>query len=132
MNNQYYYENWYRQEKEQILNPEEGLIKGNLFQNLYSEYKNYQPQMINPKTEEEKMLWKIQSLSFATHELNLYLDLHPEEQSMIILFNDYNKELNNIIQEYEKKYGPLTVNNSMDNYSFTWINPTWPWEGYHV
>ena len=132
MSNQYFYDNWFRQEKEQLMTPQEGLIKGNLFQNLYSEYKNYQPMIIDFKTEQEKMLWNIQSLSFATHELNLYLDLHPTEQSMIMLMNDYSNQLNEMIQEYEKKYGPLTANNSKDNTVFKWVNNSWPWEGYNV
>ena len=48
MNNQYFFDNWYRQEKEQLMNPQEGLTKGNLFHNLYSEYKDYQLDSTNP------------------------------------------------------------------------------------
>ena len=35
----------------QILEPYEGLIRGNLFANLYDPYKNYKIQKLNPKTE---------------------------------------------------------------------------------
>ena len=42
---------------QQLFNPNEGFIKGNLFSNLYSEYKNYKPQNLNPRNEQEKMLY---------------------------------------------------------------------------
>ena len=129
MNNQYFFDNWYRQEKEQLMNPQEGLTKGNLFHNLYSEYKDYQPMIINFKTEQEKMLWDIQSLSFAAHELNLFLDTHPDNQSMIALFNDYTRKEKELTKEYENMYGPLCVD-SIDNNenTFSWVEDKWPWE----
>ena len=93
MNNYKYYDYLYRNNmnmnNQNLFNPTEGFIKGNMFSNLYSEYKNYKPQRLNPKNEQEKMLYELDSISFAAHELNLYLDMHPEDQSMVTLFNDY-------------------------------------------
>lgn len=137
MNNYKYYDYLYRNNmnmnNQNLYNPKEGFIKGNMFTNLYSEYKNYKPQMLNPKSEQERMLYELDSISFAAHELNLYLDMHPEDQSMVTLFNDYRRKLEELTKNYESMYGPLTVNsNEMENKTFSWVNTTWPWEGSDV
>lgn len=137
MNNYKYYDYLYRNNmnmnNQNLYNPKEGFIKGNMFTNLYSEYKNYKPQMLNPKNEQERMLYELDSISFAAHELNLYLDMHPEDQSMTTLFNDYRRKLEELTKNYESMYGPLTVNsNEMENKTFSWVNTSWPWEGRNV
>ena len=116
-----------------LFSPKEGFEKGNLFSNLYSQYKNYTPQSLNPKTEKEKKLIELQSICFAAHELNLYLDLHPEDQTMATLFNDYRRKADNLQREYEEQYGPLTVDSAaMEKGTFDWVNSPWPWEGNNV
>ena len=98
--------------------------------NLYSPYKNYIPTELTPKNEKESLLWELSTFSFAAHELNLYLDIHPNDQSMFLLFMDYQKKANRLMEEYEQKYGPITINSEEMN-SFDWINE-WPWEGQNV
>ena len=119
-----------REEKENLYSPKEGFEKGNLFENLYSEYKNYQPTSLNPKTEQAKRLQEIQTISFAEHDLNLYLDTHPEDQSLVALLNDYRRKCMELTKNYEEQYGPLTVNSdAMESGTYSWINAPWPWEG---
>lgn len=137
MNNYKYYDYLYRNNmnmnNQNLFNPKEGFIKGNMFSNLYSEYKNYKPKELVVRTEQERMLYEIDSISFAAHDLNLYLDLHPEDQSMVTLFNDYRKKLEELTKTYESMYGPLSVNsNEMENKTFSWVNTPWPWEGNNV
>ena len=117
---------------QQLFNPKEGFEKGNLFSNLYREYKNYRPASLRANTDEERLSLNLQALCFAAHELNLYLDLHPEDQSMIALFNDYQKQIQDLTREYETKYGPLFVSSNNNNSSFEWVNNKWPWEGKNV
>jgi len=138
MNNYINYD-WYRNTKmnsfanADLFNPTEAYEKGNLFRELYSQYKNYRPATLKPKNERERKLLELSTIAFAAHELNLYLDLHPEDQSMLALFNDYRKKSNELIREYEEKYGPLTVSsNSIDGNKFTWTTDPWPWEGKNV
>ena len=131
MNNYKYYDYLYRNNmnNQNLFNPKEGFIKGNMFSNLYSEYKNYKPQNLNPRNEQEKMLYEIDAYSFAAHDLNLYLDMYPEDTSMVTLFNDYRRKVDELVKVYENKFGPLTVNsNEMENKTFSWINSPWPWE----
>ena len=114
-----------------LFNPNEGFLKGNLFKDLYSPYKNYQPAELTPRNEQEKSLYELSAVAFAAHELNLYLDLHPEDQSMFLLFSDYQEKANRLMEEYERKYGPLTIN-SEGMKSFNWASTNWPWEGRNV
>ena len=138
--NNYKYVNydWYNMNRQyqpnnlSLYNPEEAIIRGNLFKDLYKEYKNYKPRKPQLRTDQERKLFEIQSLCFASHELNLYLDLHPEDQSMLRLMNDYIIKKDQLVKEYENKYGPLTLNNTSNQTIFTWVNNTWPWEEYNV
>lgn len=137
MNNYYYNDYLYRNNmnmnNQNLFNPQEGFLKGNMFSNLYNQYKSYQPPKLNPKDEQDRMLYELDAIGFAAHELNLYLDLHPEDQSMVTLFNDYRRKLEELTKNYESKYGPLTVNsNEMESKTFSWINSPWPWEGNNV
>ena len=131
--NYYINNDWYRNgminnNQPNLLNPQEGYLKGNIFRNLYSPYKNYQPFTLKPSNEKEKMLYELSAYSFAAHDLNLYLDLHPENQSMFLLFQDYQKKTNRLIEEYERKFGPLNINSEEMKDSFTWESNDWPWE----
>ena len=143
MMNNYQYQNyyWFPNENRNYLwmnsgiqnpslyQPKEGFERGNMFQNLYSEYKNYQPFSLMPKNDQERKLQELQSITFAAHDLNLYLDTHPEDQSMITLFNDYRKKKDELMKSYEEQYGPLTVGSAtMDGNTYSWMNSPWPWE----
>lgn len=112
-----------------LFTPEVAYNNGNLFSNLYSEYKNYRPAQLSANTEKEKLLLDIGRLSFAAHDLNLYLDLNPNDESMLALFNDYRKQANSVISEYESKFGPCNISsNALETGPFKWINSPWPWE----
>lgn len=125
--------NMYEMNKINLFSPKEGFEKGNLFSNLYSEYKNYRPANLTPKNEKERLLLNLQAITFASHELNLYLDLHPEDQSILKLFEDYKNKKQELTKEYEDKYGPLTVTSENNNSTtFNWVNENWPWEGNNV
>lgn len=112
-----------------LFTPEVAYNNGNLFSNLYSQYKNYRPAQLSANTEKEKLLLDIGRLSFAAHDLNLYLDLNPNDESMLALFNDYRKQADSMISEYESKFGPLNISsNGLETGPFKWINSPWPWE----
>lgn len=114
-----------------LYSPTEGYMKGNLFSNIYNEYKNYTPQTLRPKTEQERDLYELSTVAFAAHELNLYLDIHPEDTSLLQLFKDYEEKCKALTEQYERKYGPLSVSGITSSKEFNWVN-NWPWEGYNV
>ena len=112
-----------------LVNPTEGYNRGNLFANLYDPYKNYRPEQLRASNEQERLFLELSRNHFAAHELNLYLDLNPNDTSMIKLFNDYRERCDQLTKEYERKYGPLTVKSDVLNQTpFMWEKSPWPWE----
>ena len=115
--------------KDSLFTPAEGYDKGNLFSNLYDQYKNYKPETLRASNERERLFLELSRMHFAAHELNLYLDLNPNDRSMIALFNDYRRKVIELTKEYESKYGPLTtMSDSLDQTPFMWEKTAWPWE----
>lgn len=113
----------------ELYDPLEGFIRGNLFPSLYNGYK-VKPISLKPVNEQAKMLTTLDALCFALTDLNLYLDIYPDDRDMLELFNQYRVQINNIKTVYEKQYGPLTINSDAnDTYPFIWINNPWPWMG---
>ena len=101
-----------------------------MFSDLYNGYKLNKPLDITPLNEQADMLTYIDSLCFALIDLNLYLDLYPNDSKIIELFNSYRMEKDEITKEYESKYGPLTLNSdSLNKAPWAWDNMPWPWEG---
>ena len=82
-----------------LYDPYQGFIRGNMFQNLYDAYKIKEPYEIKPMNEQAEMLTYIDSLSFACIDINLYLDVFPNDKNAIELFNQYRNQQNNLIME---------------------------------
>ena len=110
-----------------ILSPMEGFLRGNMFQDEYEPYKNLTYLKLNPKDEQEKLLYQVMAYSFAINDLNLYLDLHPDDKQVLDLFKKYVGEEKALCAEYVKKYGPMEVTEVMGN-KFNWINSPWSWD----
>ena len=72
-----------------VIDPSVGFSRGNLFNNLYDQYKNYKPVMINPQSEKDALLNQWQQYNFAVVELNLYLDTYPNDVNALKLLNNY-------------------------------------------
>lgn len=104
-----------------------GFIRGNMFPDLFNQYKLTQPYDINPLNQQAELLTKVDAYSFAAHDINLYLDTHPDDRAMIELYNRYAGETLKAKAEYESQFGPLSVN-SNEGYPWTWNNMPWPWE----
>ena len=114
----------------ELLEPKEALEKGNMFKNLYVPYKNYKPIKLQSKSERQKMLNEIRSYAFAMKELNLYLDVNPNNAAYINLYNEYRKIKDKLCNQYEKMYGPLELtSDALDKNNWVWNNSPWPWEG---
>lgn len=110
-----------------ILNSEEGFTIGNMFKNEYEPYKNYKPGVLKTNSEKLAELYKIMELSFAINDLNLYLDLNPQDEKVFNLLKSYLEKLCEYEKKYVKKYGPLEIaeNTSYEN---EWIKNPWPWD----
>ena len=70
---------------------------------------------------------KIEAYKFASWELHLYLDSHPNCQEAIKRLKETKAKAEALTEEYEKKYGVIFPT-SNDTNKFEWINSPWPWE----
>ena len=62
--------------------------------------------------------------------MNLYLDLNPKDFCVLNKYNKILLEKNNLTKEYEKQYGPLTINSyNVATDIWNWDNVKSPWKG---
>ena len=106
---------------------EDGFNKGNMFENIYSKYKNH-VYKISINNKKDELLYKIQMYTFALKDLNLYLDTHPTDQSILNEFQKNKTILKDLITKYEKEYNSLTSFNVNATDKWAWINNPWPWD----
>lgn len=99
------------------------LAKGNIDEELYKPYKNYQVAKLN----DNDLQVKLSSYLFMLIDLNLYLDSYPNDIEALNLFDEYKKRLDEITLEYMQVYGPLTIFD-MDNKLYWRYLKGWPWE----
>lgn len=112
-----------------VYDPYQGFIRGTMFPELYDPYKMNKPFEIQPMNEQAQMLTNIDALTFATIDLNLYLDVNPNDKNAIELFNQYRTQKNELVKAYENQFGPLTLgSNALTTFPWVWDNRPWPWE----
>ncbi len=74
----------------------------------------------------EALLRKIQALSFAKTESELYLDVHPSSAPALNYYKEVLAELDGYMTEYQNKYGPLFAEGVIGD-KWTWVDGPWPW-----
>lgn len=117
------------EQKKQIFDPYNGFIRGNMFPELYNSYKLNSPIEVTPMNEQAELLTYVDALSFAMIDLNLYLDVYPDDKNALQLFNQYRVQADEYTKKYEEKYGPLELtSNSLNTFPWAWDNSPWPWE----
>ena len=108
-----------------LFNPYNGFLAGNAFKKEYIPYKNNKPYKVMINNEKEEMLFNISEYCFMAHDMNLYLDVYPDDLEALNKFNEYQNKANELILKYERKYGSLVISNDNTN-SFDWVS-SWPW-----
>lgn len=109
-----------------ISSVDDGFLKGNMFPDEYKPYKNYKVKPIKTTNKKEQQLYKIMALGFAITDLNLYLDLHPEDSENFKKFKSFVKQKEALEEEYVKEYGPLKLEQANGN-TFNWVSD-FPWK----
>ena len=71
---------------------------------------------------------KLRMLDFAIQESALYLDAYPENASALEYYDSMRKLREDVMAEYENKYGPITIFGNMNTKSWQWTDEPWPWE----
>ena len=109
--------------------PKDGFLRGNMFNNLYDPYKNYKYRELKPSNKREELLYNLLMHNFVLVEFQLYLDVNPMDSNIINLYNKYLEQKKKLVDEYEKNYGPLSMDSiNMGNNKWNYINSPWPWE----
>ena len=90
MPNTYYNSNNSMMNNSLFLDSKEGFLRGNMETNSYIPYKNMTYKKPSISNERMSMLYDIQEKEFACHDVNLYLDMHPNDSNAINLYNNYN------------------------------------------
>lgn len=111
-----------------VYSPQEGFLRGNMFKELYTPYKNLTYLNINPKSDREAFLYNVMEYSFAINDLNLYLDTHPNDKEALSYLEYLINEEDKYKKEYLNKYGPLDICDTEGN-TYNWIENPWPWDG---
>lgn len=110
-----------------VLSPEQGFNLGNMFASEYDRYKDYKPRELRANSEKEMMMLEISRLSFAINDLNLKLDVDPDNMELFNLFKGYAKRLDELVREYSNKYEALELCLDLKG-KYGWLF-NWPWEG---
>lgn len=114
-------------DRNKFVMPKEGFQRGNMMRDEYEPYRNYNAIPLIPKTDREQKLYRVMELCFALVDLNLYLDLHPDDMETYRLFQKYVEEEKRAKKEYMDQYGPLVFSNAQFK-DYKWDENPWPWD----
>ena len=78
--------------------------------------------------EREILLRKIQTCNFVLQETALYLDSHPYCRLALRYYARHRRMREELIEQYESKYGQLTVYGGNAAGSWHWVTEPFPWE----
>jgi spore coat protein JB len=80
----------------------------------------------------ERMTWekRISAYDFAVLEMEMYLDTHPYDKLAMDARDAYRCKRNELIEEYEKCFGPyiVTTDDVNGGNCWAWVESPWPWE----
>ena len=76
----------------------------------------------------DSMMIEIMKYQFATLDIALFLDTHPNDPVALIRHHEYSTKLNQLKNEYSKKFGPLDLFTPDISNTWRYINSPWPWE----
>jgi len=110
-----------------FLSAKEGFLRGNIFRNEYKPYKNLTYIDVKPRNDREAKLYNVMCYAHAITDMNLYLDVHPEDTRALNYLKELIKEEEIAKKEYISSYGPLNICDVKGN-KFEWIDNPWPWE----
>ncbi len=78
--------------------------------------------------ERDCLLRRIQAEDFALYETVLYLDGHPKNKKALAFYEKHRAIAKALREEYQTKYGPLTICGNTSDCEWQWVMKPWPWE----
>ena len=80
------------------------------------------------QSEREKALRRVQQMGFMTDDIRLFLNTHPDCEEALRALKYYTTAEREAKDEYERRYGLLTLDGIEACDEYDWINHAWPWE----
>ena len=86
--------------------------------------------MADLKPCKKDLFHRINAVSFALNDVQLFLDTHPDNKCALEFFQMCQNERNCALKEYAKHYGPLTIDTLDPAFcgGWNWIHSPWPWQ----
>ena len=103
--------------------PGKALVRGTLFPGLDLPLAN----IVNGDKTETPLL-RVMALDFASHDLALYLDTHPQDQEAFEVYKELLALSEQAQREYAREYGPIDRRDLLEAKRYTWLEGPWPWE----
>ena len=75
----------------------------------------------------DEMMLQLQQLCFASYDLQLFLDTHPDDAKAMELFCQINATIESLKSDFENMYGPLTAKGASGDLPFMWVSDDLPW-----
>lgn len=75
-----------------------------------------------------ELLKQIQCYNFAAYDMLLYLDTHKDDKKAFKMFRSLVKKTNELKEQYEQEFGPLSQFTAAEQDCFNWLDEPWPWE----
>jgi spore coat protein JB len=79
-------------------------------------------------TERECLLKELTEQKFAAYEVTLFLDTHPSDLRALEAHDKYVCRYNELKQQYEERYGILSIMSQNQGNEWTWNRNPWPWD----
>ena len=86
--------------------------------------------MKNQVSKQRCLFQQINEVSFAVNDLLLYLDTHPDDERALAFFTEVSDRRNQLLTEYARDYGPLTIDTAAKTCEglWKWSQRPFPWE----
>jgi spore coat protein JB len=79
-------------------------------------------------TQREQLLKRLSAEDFALYEVALYLDAYPQNAKALAYYAAHKQLAQALREEYESRFGPLTLYGNQDPNAWRWTQTPWPWE----
>ena len=80
-----------------------------------------------PNMGQKDLLRRIQELSFAKLEVELFLDTHPKSRAALTYLDRLRADLSAAMKAYRDRGGELTTDD-VQGESWRWVETPFPWE----
>ena len=80
------------------------------------------------RNDNKNLLCELRKIDFALTETVLYLDAYPQTAEALAYYHKLKARRSELVEEYERTYGPLTMMGNESKTSWDWTNKPFPWE----